>query len=68
MAFQRYRQERKLQKLLFPEGIAYYRKRGGFRTGRVNAIFDRIAKLAGNPDGNNKGTNHNLDDPSLVAG
>ncbi len=33
----------RLQKLVFPEGIAYDKKTGAFRTTRVNAVFELIA-------------------------
>ncbi len=36
----------KLQKLLFPEGIVYDKKKGTFRTERVNSIFVLIASLS----------------------
>jgi hypothetical protein len=35
----------KLQKLVFPEGIVYDKKKGAFRTERVNSIFELIASL-----------------------
>lgn len=35
----------KLQKLIFPEGIVYDKKKGVFRTERVNSIFVEIARL-----------------------
>jgi site-specific DNA recombinase len=35
----------KLQKLVFPEGIVYDKKKGVFRTERVNSIFVEIARL-----------------------
>ena len=36
----------KLQKLVFPEGIAYDRQKNKFRTFRVNTIFSLIADVA----------------------
>jgi site-specific DNA recombinase len=38
-------QKNKLQKLIFPEGIVYDKKKGAFRTERVNSIFVLIASL-----------------------
>jgi site-specific DNA recombinase len=38
-------QKSKLQKLVFPEGIVYDKKKGAFRTERVNSIFAVIASL-----------------------
>lgn len=40
-------QKTKLQKLVFPEGIAYDRQKNEFRTFRVNTIFSLIADVAG---------------------
>lgn len=39
-------QKNKLQKLIFPEGIVYDKKKGAFRTERVNSIFVLIASLS----------------------
>ncbi len=39
-------QKEKLQKLVFPDGIVYDKKKGAFRTTRVNSIFELIASLS----------------------
>ncbi len=39
-------QKEKLQKLVFPDGIVYDKKKGAFRTQRVNSIFELIASLS----------------------
>ena len=39
-------QKERLQKLVFPDGILYDKKKGEFRTKRVNAIFELIAGLS----------------------
>jgi DNA primase len=54
-----------LQKLIFPEGILFDRKIGGFRTPKVNSVFQAIADLNGIPEENEKGTNHFGRDLSL---
>ena len=41
-----YDNKTKLQKLIFPEGIAYDKQKNEFRTPRVNTIFELIADLA----------------------
>ncbi|MGQ0826963.1 MAG: hypothetical protein ACT4ON_01080, partial [Bacteroidota bacterium] len=37
----------KLQKLIFPEGIAYDKQNGVFRTDKINFIIAAIARLSG---------------------
>ena len=56
-----------LQKVVFPEGIIYDAKIGGFRTAKVNSIFRAIADLARDLGGKEKGTNHTCDDLSPLA-
>ena len=58
----------KLQKLVFPEGIAYDRQKNEFRTFRVNIIFALIADLASVSDVNKNGQSVKIDRKSrLVA-
>jgi len=40
-----YDNKAKLQKLIFPEGIAYDKQKNEFRTPRVNTIFELFAGL-----------------------
>ena len=47
--------KRKLQNLVFPEGIYYEREIGGFRTMKVNSVFEAIADLATILSENKKG-------------
>jgi hypothetical protein len=47
----------KLQKLVFPEGISFSRENEGFRTKRVNSIFELIALLSKSSETNKKGIN-----------
>ncbi len=56
-----------LQKLIFPQGILYDKKKGAFRTPEVNSVFLAIADLAGTPGENEKGTNHPFDGLSPAA-
>jgi site-specific DNA recombinase len=57
----------KLQKLLFPEGIVYDKKKGAFRTDRVNTVFQLIARLASVSGNNEKGQTTALTSLSLSA-
>jgi site-specific DNA recombinase len=57
----------KLQKLVFPEGISYDRKKEGFRTKRVNTIFELINLFSKALQGNKKGTNLSFENLSLSA-
>ena len=58
----------KLQKLVFPEGIAYDRQKNEFRTFRVNTIFALISDLASVSAENKNGQSVKIDRNSrLVA-
>jgi site-specific DNA recombinase len=63
-----YMQKQKLQKLIFPEGIYYSKKKDTCRTGRVNAAFLCMSQLAGVLGGNKKGENSTETNfPALVV-
>jgi hypothetical protein len=47
--------QEKLQSLVFPGGIAYDRQIGGFRTIKVNLVFELISSLSSITGGNKKG-------------
>lgn len=55
------------QNLVFPEGIYYDREKDGFRTPKVNYIFELIAHQSGNLDENGKATTHLFDELSPAA-
>ena len=57
----------KLQKLLFPEGLAYDRETGAFRTDKINSIIAIIARLAGDSAILKKGLTPFLSSKSLSA-
>jgi site-specific DNA recombinase len=57
----------KLQKLLFPEGLAYDRQIGAFRTDKINSIIAVIARLSGDSAIIEKGLTLFLSDKSLSA-
>ena len=46
----------KLQRLVFPKGIIYTKKKEAFRTEKVNSIFALIADAAKGSEENKKGT------------
>ena len=56
-----------LQKLMFPEGIYYNKKKEAFRTPKVNSVFSYIASVKHSPNENEKGANHFLSGSSLSA-
>src|SRR5258707_8450768 len=56
-----------LQKLIFPRGILYDKKKGVFRTQEINSVFLCIARLKGGLEGNEKGTDQLFDGLSLAA-
>ena len=63
-----YIQKQQLQKLIFPEGIYYSKKKDVCRTGRVNAVFLCMSQLAGVLEGNKKGeTSFETNFPVLVV-
>jgi site-specific DNA recombinase len=51
-----YDNKTKLQKLIFPYGIAYDRQKNEFRTPRVNTIFELIAGLTSVSSKKNRST------------
>lgn len=57
----------KLQKLLFPEGLAYDRQIGVFRTDKINSIIAAIARLSGDSAIMKKGLIAFLSNQSLSA-
>ena len=57
----------KLQKLLFPEGLAYDKEIRAFRTQTPNSIIAQIARLAGDSALMTKGLTPFLSDKSLSA-
>ncbi len=59
--------QEKLQKLIFPTGIFYDRKKQGYRTENINPLFVRIAQLQRDMAKNEKGDNHFLNDLSPSA-
>ena len=52
-------EKRRIQKMLFPQGIMYNHEKHEYRTTRVNSLFTAISAVAGNIDANKKGTNSN---------
>ena len=60
-------QKKKLQKLIFPDGITYDRKNGAFRTPKINEVFDCIAYLNSVSTENKKGQINENIDLSLLA-
>jgi site-specific DNA recombinase len=48
-------EKRKLQSLVFPEGIVYCKKKDRVRTIRVNSLFAEIPELVGDSQGNKNG-------------
>lgn len=48
--------KRRLQNMLFPEGILFDHKNDRYRTIRVNSIFSAISTITGNMNGNKNGT------------
>lgn len=50
-----YSVKQKLQHIVFPDGIHYYRKKDHYRTNRVNTIFDLSLCLSKSYKGNKKG-------------
>ncbi|GGA89881.1 serine type site-specific recombinase [Puia dinghuensis] len=61
------KQKEALQKLIFPQGIAYDRKNGAFRTEEMNFIFALIEANSGDSEGNKKRTNALVERLSLSA-
>lgn len=62
-------EKRRIQKMLFPEGILYNHEKHEYRTTRVNSLFTAISAVAGNVGVNKKGTNsNNMNLSHLVAG
>lgn len=57
----------RLQKLVFPEGLAYDREKGAFRTPKVNLIFRTIDCFTNGKGGNKKGLPPFLRGQSLSA-
>ena len=57
----------KLQKLLFPEGLAYDRQIGAFRTDTINSVIAVIARLTGDSAIMKKGLTALLSGQSLSA-
>ncbi len=57
----------KLQKLLFPEGLAYDREIGVFRTDTINSVIAAIAHLSGDSAIMKKGLTTFLSGQSLSA-
>jgi site-specific DNA recombinase len=62
-----FKTKEKLQKLIFPEGIVFERKKEAFRTPAVNSVFRAIAELNSISCDNEKGTNHSIHDLSPSA-
>ena len=61
--------KRKLQKMVFPEGLGYDFKNGYYRTPRVNGFFELTHSLSKNLEENKKGQNIKNDElSSVVAG
>lgn len=50
-------ERRRIQKMVFPDGIRYNRENDQYRTIRVNSLFLAISTMAGETEGNKKGTN-----------
>ena len=61
------KEKQRLQKLLFPQGIAFDLKTNAFRTERVNVIFLLMAELVNHTRGNEKGQTGLLSRLSLSA-
>lgn len=62
-------EKRRIQKMVFPEGIRYNREKDAYRTPRVNSIFTAISVLSMVSEGNKKGTSSkNMNLSHLVAG
>ena len=61
------RLKEQLQKLLFPEGIVYNKKKGAFQTFKVNPVFALIPHLTKVSGGNEKGAAPFLNGKSLSA-
>jgi site-specific DNA recombinase len=57
----------RLQKLVFPEGLAYDREKGAFRTPKVNLIFELISYFSNGNGGKQKGLPPFLRGQSLSA-
>lgn len=61
-------EKKRIQNMLFPEGIRYNYEKHEYRTTRVNSLFTAISAVAGNIDANKKGTNsNNMNLSRLVA-
>ena len=56
--------KKKLQKLVFPNGILYDREKGDYRTSDRNVVFDIIDKLSDSYRQKNEG--NSFENPSLV--
>lgn len=57
----------KVQKLIFPEGVVYNRKKGAFLTKEMNPFFELIPLLEKVSGGNGKGTTPFFKKQSLLA-
>ncbi|WP_366524742.1 recombinase family protein [uncultured Pontibacter sp.] len=64
-----YHTKQKLQKLVFPEGVAYDKENDDYRTEKINSVLSLIASLS-TPygDKNKRPTNLKVDRSVLVAG
>jgi DNA invertase Pin-like site-specific DNA recombinase len=63
-----YSEKEKLQNLVFPEGIVYDRKKDGYRTPRVNSVFELISCLSDNLKLTESGVvSENADNSALVT-
>ena len=60
-------EKRRLQKLVFPEGILYNREKDTYRTFRVNTIFKLIPMIAEEIRGKENGANSNFKNLSRLV-
>lgn len=60
--------KKKLQKLIFPEGVIYDKINGAFRTPKINSVIAEISRLSGDLLLNEKGLKPVLSGQSLFAG
>ena len=59
--------KKKLQKLIFPEGVIYDKINGAFRTPKINSVIAEISRLSGDLLLNEKGLKPVLSGQSLFA-
>ena len=64
-----YHAKQKLQKLVFPEGVAFDKENNDYRTQKVNSVFSLIKSFSASYGAKNKRpTNLKVDRSGLVAG